>query len=156
VIDRDRSWLENKPGANGPYAVRHAGAAPDAYAPDGSEIRLLLTNEQGATRASVCEVRLPAGEVSQPVSHRTVEECWYVLSGSGEVWRCPPEQESSACPPVSVSPGDALVIPTGWHFQFRAASGSDLRFLCFTSPPWPGAEEAAATDVGGLGPPTVR
>ncbi len=43
-------------------------------APDGSEIRLLATAAQGATRASLCEVRLGAGGVSRPVCHGTVEE----------------------------------------------------------------------------------
>jgi mannose-6-phosphate isomerase-like protein (cupin superfamily) len=125
-----------------------AAREPDAIAPDGSEIRLLAT----ATRASLCEVCLPAGAVSRPVYHRTVEEIWYVIEGRGQVWRCPPD---SVAEPIGVTPGDTLVIPMGWRFQFRAAPDCALRFLCFTSPPWPGPEEAQATESGGLGEPTV-
>ncbi len=129
-----------------------AARAPDTVAPDGSEIRLLATSAQGAARASVCEVRLAPGTVSRPVRHRTVEEIWYVTSGSGRVWRCPP---GGTAEPIEVTAGDTLVIPTGWSFQFSAAPDAELRFVCFTTPPWPGPEEAEAVPFGGLGPPTV-
>ena len=137
-----------------PPAGRRA-ERPDAYAPDGSEIRLLATTAQAATRASLCEVTLPAGQVSRPVRHRTVEEIWYVVAGRGHVWRCPPSAEADSAEPLAVSPGDALVIPTGWSFQFRADDATPLRFLCFTCPPWPGDDEAIAVARGGLGEPTV-
>lgn len=100
-------------------------------------------------------VTLPAGQVSRPVWHHTVEEIWYVLEGRGQVWRCPPSVPADSESPVSVAPGDALVIPTGWRFQFAAAEDASLKFLCYTSPPWPGPEEALAAEHGGLGPPTV-
>ncbi len=129
-----------------------AAAEPDAIAPDGSEIRLLVTGAHGATRASLCEVRLPPGATSRPVYHHSVEEIWYVIAGCGQIWRCPPDRRVD---PIEVSEGDALVIPTGWRFQFRAAPTSELRFLCYTAPPWPGADEAAPAESGGLGEPTV-
>jgi mannose-6-phosphate isomerase-like protein (cupin superfamily) len=135
-----------------PPPLARAAREPDTIAPDGSEIRLLATAPTGATRASLCEVRLPPGAVSRPIKHRTVEEIWYVTSGRGRVWRCAPLETAA---PVEIHPGDALVIPTGWHFQFAAAPDVELRFLCFTSPPWPGADEAEPVDVGGLGPPTA-
>ena len=56
---------------------------PDAIAPDGSEIRLLVTT---ARTASLVEVTLRPGRASKPVRHRTVEEVWYFLGGRGEVW----------------------------------------------------------------------
>ena len=124
-------------------------------APDGSEVRLLLTEAHGATRCSVVEVTLGPGEVSRPVRHRTVEEAWYVVAGSGEVWRCPPGTPSGEAPPVRIAVGDALVIPTGWAFQFRADVGSGLRFVCVTMPAWPGMDEAAEVPEGGLGEPTL-
>ncbi len=55
---------------------------PDAIAPDGSEITFLVGD---ARRASLVEVRLPAGDTSKPVRHRTVEEIWYILTGTGKV-----------------------------------------------------------------------
>jgi mannose-6-phosphate isomerase-like protein (cupin superfamily) len=97
-------------------------------------------------------VRLGPGRVSRPVRHRTVEEIWYVTAGSGRVWRQPPGEPGET---IEVAPGAALRIPTGWAFQFAAGAGSELRFACFTSPPWPGPEEADPVPAGGLGPPTV-
>lgn len=102
------------------------------------------------------EVVLPAGQVSRPVYHQTVEEIWYVLAGAGQVWRCPPDVvDPASVPPLPVSPGDALVIPTGWSFQFSADVAGELRFLCLTLPPWPGPDEAQPATTGGLGAPTV-
>jgi mannose-6-phosphate isomerase-like protein (cupin superfamily) len=141
--------------SGGVVRIARARDAPDTLAPDGSEIRLVLGADQMAVRSSLCEVTLPAGQVTRPVWHRQVEECWYILAGHGDVWRCPPDCSIEECPPVSVKPGDALVIPAGWRFQFRAAPTVALRFLCFTSPPWPGPDEAIPADNGGLGEPTV-
>ena len=118
---------------------------PDAIAPDGSEIHFLVTT---AVRASMVEVRLPAGQTSRAVRHRTVEEIWYVLEGQGRVWRRPPD--GSAPVVDEVLPGATLVIPTGWAFQFQASVEAPLRFLCYTSPPWPGNEEAEPVPDGGL------
>ena len=124
-------------------------------APDGSQVRLLLTDEHGANRCSVVEVTIAAGEVSRPVRHRTVEEAWYILSGSGEVWRCPPGTPADEVAPVKVAARDALVVPVGWAFQFRAEAGSDMRFICVTMPAWPGMDEAVELTQGGLGEPTL-
>lgn len=135
--------------------VARRGVHPDTYAPDGSEIRLLIGTRELATRASLCEVTLSAGQVSRPIWHRRVEEIWYVLEGQGEVWRCPSGINEGDVATVAVGPGDALTIPTGWRFQFRASTDAPLRFLCFTTPPWSGNDEAQPSDVGGLGEPTV-
>jgi len=56
---------------------------PDAIAPDGAEIYF---RELGAKRASLVEVVLGPGGVSRAEQHRTVEEIWYFLAGTGEVW----------------------------------------------------------------------
>jgi mannose-6-phosphate isomerase-like protein (cupin superfamily) len=123
---------------------------PDAIAPDGSEIYHLVGDSK---RASLVEVRLSAGLVSRPMRHRTVEELWYVTGGRGRVWRSAPGDPQGET--VTVRPGDAVRIPTGWAFQFAAASEGGLRFVCFTIPPWPGPEEAVPVDSGGLGAPTA-
>ena len=134
----------------------HSSADPDVTAPDGSEIRLLIDQRHAAEGASMVEVTLPAGQVSRPVYHRTVEEVWYVLQGAGQVWRCPPgAAEPLLVPALYVELGDALVIPAGWMFQFSADESGDLRFLCLTMPPWPGNDEAQPAGAGGLGSPTV-
>jgi len=135
-----------------PPPLGRAAREPDVIAPDGSEIRLLATAAHGAARAGLSQVRLAPGAVSRPVRHRSVEEIWHVTVGRGQVWRCPPGAEAD---PIEVRPGDTLVIPTGWTFQFRAAPEGELRFLCYTSPPWPGPDEAQPAESGGLGEPTV-
>ena len=106
----------------------------DTLAPDGSEIRLLSS----ASRGSMVHCTLNPGEVSLPVAHRTVDEVWYFLEGSGQVWRQLGEQERVA----EVAPGVSLSIPVGAHFQFRTTGDRPLRFLIVTMPPWPGEDEA--------------
>ena len=142
-------------GKSPPLPLSRRARPPDVTAPDGSEIRLLADGRHHARKSSMVEVTLPADQVSRPVYHRTVEEIWYILEGEGQVWRCPPGADAASIPPQPVSPGDALVIPTGWHFQFAAAPDGSLRFLCHTTPPWPGEDEAAPAERGGLGEPTV-
>jgi mannose-6-phosphate isomerase-like protein (cupin superfamily) len=134
-------------GAHSPPPVGRAAPAPDVIAPDGSEVRVLADAAHGATRASLCEVRLPPAAVSRPVRHRSVEEIWHVIAGPGQVWRCPP---GGAAEPIDVEAGDTLVIPRGWSFQFRAAPDRELRFLCYTSPPWPGPDEAEPAPGSGF------
>ena len=120
--------------------------APDAIAPDGSDIYFLVTD---ARLASLVEVRLPPGRASKPVRHRTVEEIWYFLAGEGRVWRRPPD---GAAEVSEVRPGSVLRIPTGWSFRFQAGPETELRFLCYTSPPWPGADEAEPVPAIDLDP----
>lgn len=117
---------------------------PDAVAPDGSEIYFRVVD---AKRASVVEVVLGPGKTSRPVKHRTVEEVWYFVGGTGEVWVEPATR--------AVAPGDIVVIPTGTAFQFRATGDGPLRFVCFTTPPWPGEGEAVPVENGGLGEPSL-
>jgi len=122
---------------------------PDAIAPDGSDVYFRVLD---ASRASLVEIVLRPGGTSRPVRHRTVEEVWYFLGGTGEVWLRSPDRAAET---RSVAPRDVVVIPSGWDFQFRANSDEELRFLCFTVPAWPGDEEAVTVGDGGLGEPTV-
>jgi len=123
---------------------------PDATAPDGSAIYYRVVDAQ---RASLVEVVLAAGQTSRPVRHRTVEEMWYFLAGAGDVWLRSPDGSTGGV--RRVTPGSTVTIPTGWDFQFRAGLVEPLRFLCFTTPSWPGDDEAVPVPDGGLGPPTV-
>ncbi len=59
--------------------MMHAPNVPEQIAPDGSRIRALGTT----TRGSCAHCTLRGGEVSKAITHRTVEELWYVLDGSG-------------------------------------------------------------------------
>ena len=55
----------------------------DAIAPDGSEVRILL----GLKTGGMAHFKLAPGQASTAVTHKTVEEIWYILSGQGEMWR---------------------------------------------------------------------
>ncbi len=92
---------------------------------------------------------LPAGAVSHAVTHRTVEEIWYVLAGRGRLWRRAHAVERIE----ALGPGTALTIPLGTAFQFRAEADAPLAFLAITMPPWPGMDEAIS--VAGPWTPTV-
>jgi len=143
-VTNERSGDESAP------PTGRADVEPNTVAPDGSEIRLIIDRYHGAVKAGLCHVRLGPGAVSKPVHHRTVEEIWYFTSGEGWVWRCPPGIEPSPAQTIHVGPGDGLVIPLGWSFQFKASDAAELCFLCYTAPPWPGADEAVAVERGGL------
>jgi mannose-6-phosphate isomerase-like protein (cupin superfamily) len=117
-----------------PFETRRLGAQPDATAPDGTAVRLLLSLGGG----SMAHFELPAGSVSHPVTHRTVEEIWFIVSGRGSIWRRQDGLELIE----ALSPGTSLTIPLGTAFQFRAEAGAPLSFVAITMPPWPGADEA--------------
>jgi len=106
----------------------------DVLAPDGSEVRVLLACERG----SMAHFTLSPGQVSRAVRHRQVEEIWYVLSGSGEIWRGAGDEQTYA----SLAAGVCLTIPAGVTFQFRATGTDPLRIVGTTMPPWPGPDEA--------------
>lgn len=115
-------------------ATIRLGSKPDARAPDGTLVRFLPALAGG----SLAHFELPAGAVSHAVTHRTVEEIWYFLSGRGQMWRRFGAEESI----VEVEAGVSLTIPLGTAFQFRAIGEAPLTFLAITMPPWPGAQEA--------------
>jgi mannose-6-phosphate isomerase-like protein (cupin superfamily) len=106
----------------------------DVLAPDGSEVRVLLS----LSRGSMAHFRLPSGQVSRAVRHRTVEEIWYILSGHGEMWRAAGDQQEI----IALAPGLCLTIPVGVGFQFRSHDDEPLAAVAITMPPWPGESEA--------------
>ena len=113
-------------------------ADPTVTAPDGSDVRVLLRLSGG----SMAHFQLPSGAVSKAVRHRTVEEIWYVLGGSGQMWRRQGEREET----VDLAPGTCLTIPVGTAFQFRAGDDGPLSAVAVTMPPWPGEDEADFVD----------
>ncbi len=111
-----------------------AGAMPDAIAPDGSEVRVLC----GVSRGGLALFTLRPGAIAHAVTHRTVEELWYVLAGQGRIWRRLGGQEDI----TDLAAGLSLSIQTGTQFQFRCDGDAPLVVLGATMPPWPGAAEA--------------
>ena len=112
------------------FDTKRISSAPDAVAPDGSEVRILCQVERGG----MAHFTLPPKAVSRAVAHRTVEEVWYFISGRGRMWRRLGEREEI----VEVGPGMSINIPVGTHFQFRSNSHEPLAAIGATMPPWPG------------------
>jgi mannose-6-phosphate isomerase-like protein (cupin superfamily) len=117
-----------------PFETTRLPARADARAPDGAEVRILLQLAGG----SVAHFELGAGRVSRAVTHRTVDEIWYVIGGRGEMWRHQGDRESV----VALETGVCVTIPLGTHFQFRSLGPGPLAAVAVTMPPWPGADEA--------------
>ena len=122
------------------WETRELPEAYDVLAPDTSEIRLLGQVRGGS--AVHCTLR--PGQVSVAVRHRTVEEIWYVAGGVGELWRR--DGQTAAEEIVELRPGLAVTLPLGTEFQFRVTGDRPLELLCFTTPPWPGADEAVVVE----------
>lgn len=118
------------------FATMRLPARPTAVAPDGSDVRALLALRTG----SMAHFELGAGRVARAVTHRTVEEVWFVVAGRGEMWRRQGEREET----VALEPGVCLTIPLGTHFQFRASPTEAIAAVGVTMPPWPGESEAVA------------
>jgi mannose-6-phosphate isomerase-like protein (cupin superfamily) len=128
------------------FQTKRLPASRDAVAPDGSDVRVLLQVRGGG----LAHFELAAGETSAAVRHRSVEEIWYFLRGTGEMWRKWGDDEDV----VPVSPGVCITIPLGTSFQFRASGEESLAAIGATIPPWPGAGEAQI--VTGPWEPTVQ
>jgi mannose-6-phosphate isomerase-like protein (cupin superfamily) len=116
--------------------------APLVVAPDGSDVRVLLRLSGG----SMAHFELAPGRTSRAVAHRTVDEIWYILGGSGRMWRRHGRHETV----VDLRAGLCLTIPVGTHFQFRSTGPEPLTVLGLTMPPWPG--DAEAQEVEGRWP----
>ena len=133
------------------FATQELPAEPTVLAPDGSDVRVLL----GLSAGGMAHFELAAGMVSRAVTHRSVEEIWFVVAGRGEMWRKRGGHEDT----VSLEPGVCITIPLGTHFQFRASVSEKVAAVAVTMPPWPGEGEAIfvrgpwEATVGGLQSP---
>src|SRR4051794_34549452 len=106
------------------FATKDLPAARDVVAPDGSDVRILL----GLAGGGMAHFILAPGQISMAVTHRTVEEIWYVLAGRGEMWRSQDGREEI----VPVRPGVCLTIPLGTRFQFRSSGDKPLAAVAIT------------------------
>jgi len=100
------------------FATKPLPPTRDTLAPDGSDVRILL----GLAGGGMAHFQLAPGQTSKAVTHRTIEEIWYFVSGRGEMWR---EQDGRA-ETVEVAVGTCLTIPLGTRFQFRTAGDEPL------------------------------
>ena len=126
-------------------AIKALGRAADVIAPDGCEVRILARTPRG----SMAHFTLGPRQISRAVAHRTIEELWFFLSGSGRMWL----RQGAAEEIVEVAPGVSLPIPLGARFQLRNDGEKSLAAVAVTMPPWPGVDEAYF--VEGRWPATV-
>lgn len=117
------------------FESRKLPSEPDVIAPDGSEIRLLSTEVNGG---SMVHCKLQSGQATKAVRHRTVEEMWHCIAGSGTLWRSFGGQEDL----LKLKPGVSCSIKVGTCFQFRSEGNQALEIVIATMPPWPGDDEA--------------
>jgi mannose-6-phosphate isomerase-like protein (cupin superfamily) len=127
------------------FQAKRLPDARDVIATDGCDVRILL----GLAGGTMAHFQLPPGHTSTAVTHRTIEEIWYFLSGRGEMWL---EQEGRE-EIVPVESGVCLTIPLGTRFQFRSLGDQALAAVSITMPPWPGDGEAVV--VRGKWEPTL-
>ena len=127
------------------FQAKSVPDVPDAIAPDGLEVRLLVQ----LTSGSMAHFTVAPGGVGKAVTHRTVDELWYFVSGPGEMWLADAERTEV----VTVSAGTSVSLPQGTRFQVRNMSEEPLRAVGVTMPPWPGEQEAVVVD--GTWPPTL-
>jgi mannose-6-phosphate isomerase-like protein (cupin superfamily) len=128
------------------FETKHLPMERSGVAPDGSDVRILL----GLRSGGMAHFELGPGQISKAVTHRTVEEIWYFVSGRGQMWR----KQNGEGTVIDVHPGVCLTIPLGTHFQFRSFGYEPLAAIGITMPPWPGDGEATA--VTGKWQPTVE
>jgi len=125
-------------------------AAP-VRAPDGSMVLPLC---RITSLGSFAHFQLEPGEISRAVSHATVQEIWYIIGGTGQMWRRHNGQEPTC---VELRPGICLTIPLGTAFQFRAGEGDEpLRAVAVTMPPWPANSEHESRSEQGPWIPAFR
>ena len=127
------------------FSTKRLPVAPDATAPDGSDVRVLLQLSGG----SVAHFELAPDTTSRAIAHQSVEEIWLFLTGRGEMWRNLHDHEEV----VPVESGVCITIPVGTHFQLRSFGYEPLAAVGVTMPPWPG--EGEAYEVAGRWTPTV-
>ena len=116
------------------FATMKLPADPTVTAPDGSDVRVLLSLPRG----SMAHFELAAGKTSAAIEHRTVEELWFVLGGKAEMWRANATHQEVQV----LQAGTSLSIPVGTKFQFRSLGPEPFRAVGVTMPSWPGNDEA--------------
>jgi mannose-6-phosphate isomerase-like protein (cupin superfamily) len=133
------------------FETKRLPVAPIKVAKDGSEVRLLLDLPDVG---GLAHFELGPRETSTAITHQSVEEIWYFVSGLGEMWR----NQAGVEEIVPVDPGICITIPLGTEFQFRSFGYVPLAAIGVTIPPWPAGEagEKEAVVVNGPWEPTVN
>ena len=102
--------------------------APNYTSPGGtSEIRLLPSFQSG----ELAHAKAPPECVAKPAILTGITEVFYVVGGSGELWRRQGESEET----IELVVGRSPTIPPGVDFQYRTHS-DPLELIVFSAPRW--------------------
>lgn len=105
---------------------------------DGSEIRELLHPDHHAVRnQSLAEATLAPGQRTQSHRHRSTEEIYFILAGSGLM--------TLAGDTFPVQPGDSILIPPGTAHCIENSGSEALRILCCCAPAYTHADTELLT-----------
>ena len=127
------------------FETKRAGPAPDATAPDGTEVRILCGVSRGGLRCFHYH-RVPSPGRSRTGPSTSCGMSSRAAAGYGA-------SSATARGLWILMRGLSLSLPTGTHFQFRCDGPEPLTILGATMPPWPGPHEAHA--VAGIWPATL-
>ena len=100
---------------------------PDAKSPAGADIRFRMDGTTG----NMIHSTVPPKQINRAAVHETVSEFWYILEGSGEIWRKDGTDERV----TALTAGVSIDIPVGTSFQYRNVGDVPLKFICVTMPP---------------------
>lgn len=102
--------------------------APDYISPGGtSEIRLLPSFPSG----ELAHAKAPPECVSKPAILTGITEVFYVVGGSGQLWRGQGEVEET----IELVEGRTATIPPSVNFQYRTQA-DPLELIVFSAPRW--------------------
>ena len=114
--------------ANEGIEVIRAGERDPLIPPDGSEVRELARPPDLTRNQSLAEARVSPGSEIVEHFHRSSEEIYYFLDGSGRM------RLGDATAPVEA--GEAVVIPPGTRHKVWNTGAEPLVFLCCCAPPY--------------------
>ena len=120
--------------------LRQLNDAPVSIAPDGLEVRILAASARGG----MAHFRLGANSTGRAILHEGLDEIWFCLSGSADLWLSPDGNIDDD--PVAVSSGVSFAVPEGVSFQLRNLSDTPVDFIGVTMPPWPGDQAVTLVD----------
>ena len=96
---------------------------------DGAIIRELMHPDvQGNSNQSLAEAAVPAATATTLHQHRSSEEIYHIIAGSG----CMILGEET----FEVTVGDTICIPPGTFHQLENTGQTELRLLCCCAPPY--------------------
>ena len=131
------------------FEVKDSNTAADYIAPDGLEVYLGAGIRPAKDiihigDADIARFEAPPGFVGKAVTHKTVDEIWYCLEGSGEI--AVKEKADGEWEELALTPGVSVSLPLGSHFQVRNTGSHQLKILGVTTPHWP-ADPSEALEV---------